>query len=181
MRILTQKGQKSSSGPRSQSSAPPPPEGKRIRLVKSKKQLSRGGSPVSTKRKKAQILLLPPLTETSNTGSLGTGRPHFNSEQHTRRARQRWREGCSKAGQGMEATTRTPTSETKTQLCLVTHLRGWSAAKGQTLCTLLLVWLGKRQWGGMGWGGTPVEGAACFEPPQSRSVEQLAAASYNDY
>lgn len=110
--------------------------------------------------------MLPALTKTSGTGSLSTGRPHFNSlqgEQYTLKTRQRWREGHSEARQGMQATTRPPTNITETQFRPVTHLRGRSGAKGQALCTLLLVWLGRRQWG---WGGTSVEGAACSEPPR---------------
>lgn len=146
-----------------------------------KKQLSRGDHLSPHKGKKPQLLLLPPLTGTSITGSLSTGRPHFNSlqgEQHTLKGRQRWREGHSEAGQAMQATTRPPTNITEAQFHPVTHLRGRSGAKGQALCTVLLVWLGRRQWG---WGGTSVEGAACSEPPWEWPGGQRPAASYSGY
>lgn len=62
----------------------------------------------------------------------------------------------------MQATTRTLKNITETQFCLVTHLRAGLEQKARLYAHSC--WCGLAKDSGVG--GIPVEGAACFEPPQ---------------
>lgn len=112
--------------------------------------------------------------ETSNSSSYSTRRCCFDSmglAHPEGQADLKKGAGKGRAEQGRQATIRTPSNITKTEFCLVTHQGSGSGARGQALCTLLLV----------GGGDTPVEGTACIWLPQRWSGRQQAAASCTIY
>lgn len=80
--------------------------------------------------------------ETSNSSSYSTRRRCFDSmglAHPEGQADMKKGAGKGRAEQGRQATIRTPSNITKTEFCLVTHQGSGSGARGQALCTLLLV------------------------------------------